>query len=246
MKTATLLLSFALLNHACVSQQPAKTPPKDPFVVPAGEVSLTDLIDRCAAYLDCNILISPLELGNQPGATQFKLQKAISTDAAGCEEFLAGMLYRFGLALTHVSPQGPTFEILSMVGPRGREISNRAVKREPAEVLARPGLKVTVLTVVPLQHVNATIATNALRPFFASTGAPSGGSLTLGNVGNNSSILLLGFQDQVAQAIRLLQACDVPQPKDEREAMISIGARLEQIEKRLEALEKQAAPAKSR
>ena len=34
---------------------------------------------------------------------------------------------------------------------------------------------VPILTTVPLKNINATIATNALRPFFASTGSPQGG-----------------------------------------------------------------------
>ncbi len=238
MKTATLLFAFSLLAPACVSQQPAKAPPKDPFVVAAGEVLLADLVDRCAAYLDCNILLSPLELAGSTQPTQVRLQKSISTDLAGCEEFLTSILYRFGMALTHVSSHGPTYEVINIAGPRGREIVNRAVQRQPEQVLARPDLKVMVLTVVPLKHVNATMATNALRPFFASSGAPQGGgSLTLGNVGNNASMLLLGMQDQVAQAIRLLQACDVPMSPEDAERMRPGGNRLEAIEARLKALE---------
>ena len=54
------------------------------------------------------------------------------------------------------------------------------------------------------------MATNSLRPFFASTGQV-GAPLTLGNVGNNRAMLLQGFTDQVAAAIRLLRTVDVPQ-----------------------------------
>jgi hypothetical protein len=169
MKPATLLLALFVLPPACIAQQPAKAPPKDPFVVAAGEISIPDLVDRCAVYLDCNILLSPHELATQ-NAPSLRLQKAISTDRDGCEEFLASMLHRSGFALTRLDGSGQMLEVISMMGPRGREVGQRAVQRTVEEVLARPDLKMAVSTMVSLQHVNATIASNALRPFFASAG----------------------------------------------------------------------------
>lgn len=237
MKTATLALSLFTLTAACLSQQPAKDPAKAPFVIEAGAIELTTLIDRCATYLDWNILLNPQEMTAGPGTTQIRLQKAVSTDASGCEEFLAGLLSRNAMALTFVSPQGPTYEVISMHGPRGREVTNRAVQRTPEQVLARPDLKVVVMTTVQLQHINATVATNAMRPFFASTGAPTSASLSVGNVGNSSGMLLLGMQDQVAQAIRVLRACDVPPPAPSELDQSSWQARMEALERRLKTLE---------
>jgi type II secretory pathway component GspD/PulD (secretin) len=239
MKTATLLLSLLALTPACVSQQPGKAPAKEPLVVDAGEVQLTNLIDRCAAYLDCNILCSPQELAQSGQGQTVRLQKALKLDRDGCEEFLTSMLYRSGLALVWLDDKGAMLEVISMSGPRAREVTNRAMERSPEMVLARPNLKLMVTTVVPLEHVNATIATNALRPFFASTGAPSaGGSLTLGNVGTNKALLVSGMQDQVAQAIRLLQKCDVPGSPDGM-GMGGADDHLAQLEKRVKALEEQ-------
>lgn len=237
MKATLALLSVLAVTPACVSQQPAKTPPKEPFVVEAGEVLLTNLIDRCAAYLDFNILLSPQELAGQQNGPAVRLQKAIATDRAGCEEFLASMLHRSGLALTYVNEKGTILEVISMNGPRGREVLNRAVQRTPEEVLARPDLMLPVSTVLPLKHVNATIATNALRPFFASTGMAGTSSLTLGNVGNSTGLLLSGMQDQVAQAIRLVRACDVPPSPEQLERQVSTADRIEQLERRVKALE---------
>jgi hypothetical protein len=112
------------------------------------------------------------------------------------------------------------------------------MQRSVDEVLARPDLKLPVLVMVPLKHINATIATNALRPFFASTGAPGGGgTLTLGNVGNSSAMLLTGMQDQVAQAIRLIRGCDVPPPPEQMEQAANSGERIQQLERRVKALE---------
>ena len=243
MKIATFALSLLTLTAAGQSREPAKDPAKPPFVIEAGVIELTTLVDRCAAYLDWNILLNPQEMAASPGATQIRLQKAISTDATGCEEFLAGLLSRNAMALTFVSPQGPTYEVISLHGPRGREVTNRAALRTPEQVLARPDLKVVVMTTVQLQHINATIATNALRPFFASTGAATSASLSLGNVGNSSGMLLLGTQDQVAQAIRVLRACDVPQPAPSEFDPSSWQHRMEAIERRMKALEDKLAEA---
>lgn len=234
MKPATLLFALLVAIPACVAQQPNAQPARAPFVVEAGEVTLAALIDRCAAYLDVNILCSPQELTSGPSQQPVRLQKAIQTDRNGCEEFLANMLYRNGLALTWLDEKGTMQEIVSMAGPRSREIWGRAQERSPEAVLARPNLKLPVTTVVPLEHINATIATNALRPFFASTGSPSGGgTLTIGNVGNNSAMLVSGFQDQVVQAIRLIRECDTPGPKMApgiEELLTSLQARVKALE----------------
>jgi type II secretory pathway component GspD/PulD (secretin) len=214
MRTASILLSLlAIAPSSCVAQQGAKEAPKAPFVLEAGEVQLPALVDRCATYLGRNVLMNAAEMQSSgPAGLAVRLQHKVETDPNGCEELLTSMLYRAGFALVQLD-SGSMFEVVSMNGPRGREVLSRAQHRTIEQVLARPNLKVAVTVTVPLQHINATIATNALRPFFASSGAPSGGSLTIGNVGNNSSMLLSGYQDQVAQAIRLVRECDVPGPK---------------------------------
>jgi general secretion pathway protein D len=127
--------------------------------------------------------------------------------------FFQTMLYIKGFA---VLPRGEgsleILEIVSMNGPRNREITNGAKYVTPDELPTyRNQTGVPILTTVPLKNINATIATNALRPFFASTGSPQGGgSLTLGNVGNNTAMLLQGFGPQVYAAVELLKLVDVP------------------------------------
>jgi len=216
------------------------------FVHAAGEVSINDLIDRCASFLDYNILVSPQELAVCTGGGGIKLQKRVETDRDGCEELLANLLYRHGLVLTVLDQELGMLEVIHASGPRGREIQTRALLRTPEQVLARPRLKVPVMTTVPLQHINATIATNALRPFFASTGGPGpAASLTLGNVGNSSAMLLSGMQDQVAHAINLIRACDVETAADNglRDGIDgrSIHDQLRSLERRVDAIEKKLA-----
>jgi hypothetical protein len=243
MHVTTALFSLLAIASFSSSQQPGQTPAKTAaattFVVEAGEMTLPNLIDRCAAFLDCNILSSQQELASAGpgGGLTVRFQKRVETDREGCTELLATMLYRSGFALT-ILDKG-MFEVIQMSGPRGREIGNRARHQTVEQVMARPDLKLAVTVMVPLQHTNATMATNALRPFFASTGSPQGGaSLTLGNVGNSSALLLHGMQDQVAQAIRLLRECDVPPAN----VAPDLEQRLDTLERRLKAIEERLQP----
>lgn len=127
--------------------------------------------------------------------------------------FFQTMLYIKNFA---VVPRGEgdleILEIISITGPRQREITNGAKYVPPDELSQfRNQTGVPILTTIPLKHINATIATNALRPFYASTGGAAGGAqLTLGNVGNNTAMLLQGYGPQVYAAVKLLELVDVP------------------------------------
>ncbi|MCA8965269.1 MAG: hypothetical protein KDC48_10290 [Planctomycetes bacterium] len=216
---------------------------RPPFVFEAGEVNLRDLVDRCAAYLRWNILVSDQELSGAGRTPTVALQQPVVTDEDGCEELLSSLLWTSGLALVPLDEGKKVYEVLFMNGPRQREIASRAVQRTPAQVLARPNLRMWITTVYPLTHTNATIATNALRPFFASAGGPSGNSLTLGNVGNNTAILLSGPQNSVASAIEVLKAADVP-PVAGTEP--GVAERLEALTRRCEELAQQVAALQAR
>ena len=115
-----------------------------------------------------------------------------------------------------VDPEKGFYEVLCLYGPRQREVMNRARWRTPEEVLARPNQCEFVLTSVRLKHINATICTNALRPFFASSGGSNVAQLLIGNVGNQEAMVLAGFTDQLCAALRLIRECDQPlaQPPD--------------------------------
>jgi hypothetical protein len=230
MKTAALLVLTTLLP-TLAAQQAAEG---GPFVLDAGEVKLTEFVDRCALHLGWNILSSPQELAASP-TPEIRTQHRIAVDRDGCIELLSTMLARAGLVLTELDAKKNVYELLAVNGPRNREIMNRAVWRSPRQILAQPSLRMPVSTVIELQHINAVVATNALRPFFASTGGPGpASSLTLGNVGNVGSLLVIGMQDQVAMAISIVQQCDVPPPPAAQQAETE---RLEALERRIAALE---------
>jgi hypothetical protein len=216
-----------------------------PFVVEAGETPLAALIDRAAAHLECNIVWREQDLAASGDVNPvLRLQAPITTDRDGCLELLADALYRSGFALTWANERLRVMEAISINGPRGRDVWNRAAPRTEQEILARPALRMPVTVTLPLQHVNATIATNALRPFFASAGGPGHGPmLTIGNVGNSAAMIVSGMQDQVAHAIRIVRECDLPsrpEPEvaDTQKRVSALEARLQALEARLEQLAK--------
>ncbi|MFO1032441.1 MAG: hypothetical protein U1F60_15270 [Planctomycetota bacterium] len=244
MKPAALVFALLTALPACIAQQPSSAVPKDPFRLPAGEVKIPALIDQCAAYLGANILWTAQELQGPGDMPSVKLQHPIETYRDGCEELLATLLVRSGFALVWLDEKGSMMEVVNMNGARGREVWMRAQERTVEAVLARPNLKMPVTVMMPLEHINAPIATNALRPFFASVG-PVSPSLTIGNVGNNRAMLISGMQDQVVQAIRLLQKCDIPGGTDMPGMPVAVdGERVQRLEQRVKALEDQLAKAK--
>jgi hypothetical protein len=84
-----------------------------------------------------------------------------------------------------------------------------------------------------------------MRPFFASSGGMPVGSLTIGNVGNNKSLLMSGMQDQVVQAIRLVQKCDQPGSYEGQGMPMPDQDRVGKLEARVKALEEQLGKAKA-
>lgn len=236
---AALFLSSAFVA-VCLAPgtQDPKPAAATAFVLDAGEIKLEELIDKCAAYLQRNIMSSKQELMNTLiGGESFSVQKRIEVDHDGCEELLTAMLFMKGFVLTELDEKKGVYEVISMNGPRHREITGRAVPKKLEQVLSRPNLRVPVTTAVHLKHVNPMVATNALRPFIAKTGAPG---VTLGLVGSNSAILLTGLQDQVANAIRVLQEADVPGTP----AAPGVAERLDQLTQRVTALEEKVGKGK--
>lgn len=229
------LLASPLLVTSCVAQDRASAN-EAKFVLEAGELQLPALIDRAALHLQWNILTNQAEMA-AGGAQPAKLQQRIETDRAGCEEVLTSLLHRSGFVVVPIDEQKRIYEVIAMNGPRARDITARAVRRTPAEILARPTLLIPVTTTVQLKHINAMVATNSLRPFFASSGGLAT-SLTIGNVGNNTGMVISGMQDQVATVLRLLDTCDVPPPPDATPQVVDL---VEALAKRVEALEKKVA-----
>jgi hypothetical protein len=234
---------------------PPTKPDKAPFVFEAGDLALDQLITRCANYLQRNILFEENDLMRQGGGGRkprggaaaaesapqmltVSLQQPVVTDRDGCEDLLSGFLWSFGLTIVPIDEGKGVYEVISLTGQRAREVSMRAVQRTPAQVLARPTQRQWVTVVYTLQHTNAMIATNALRPFFSSNSGNGSPVLVLGNLGNSAAIVLTGPQDQVASALTLLQRGDVAETP---EAVPELAARVEALAKQNEALQRRLA-----
>jgi hypothetical protein len=248
-------LFAAVLTSPSVAQETEKVAAKPPaavaapaqaravaghgFVLEAGDLGLEDLIDAAAQVLGRNILYTPAEFqgGGKASAPTVHLQNRLELDANGCEEMLSSLLYARGYAVTPLDPGRNVYEVIAMFGPRGKEISTRAVSMTPDEVLRRPMLRVVVLTTLDLQHINAPVAVNALRPFYGQAGNQAS-TLQFGNVGNNRSLLLEGFADQVAAAIRIIRECDKPPPPEHQP---ELATRVQQLEQQAQSLREQLA-----
>lgn len=239
MKThiALPLLFLCLATPSCIAQAQSHSPEQQPIVLPAGEHQLPALVDQCSVHLKVNILTSPQELtGGPQGNPTVRLQQSVTLDEAGCEDFLSSVLWQRGFALTWLNQSARTMEVISLNGPMGREVLQRAVQRTVQEVLARPDSRMPVAVVVELKHVNATIAHNSLRPFFASLGSQPA-ALTLGTAGNGATLLVTGIQSQVAQALRIIQASDIPPAQPDSQSLEAVRLLCEKLEERVKVLE---------
>ncbi|MCC6673462.1 MAG: hypothetical protein IT458_20560 [Planctomycetes bacterium] len=222
-------LAIAALPPAPQDRKPAE-PVASPqtLVLEAGAHELEGLTDRVARFLGRNILYLQEEFGAAQARVQ--LQQRLELDPRAAEEVYTQLLGTRGFVLTAVDEARGVYEVVFENGPRRIEILNRAKTVAADEVLARPGLRVPVRVVVPLQHLNAQTIQNSLRPMLPGNNP---GSLLVGNIGQGS-LLLQGLSDQVAQVLRQVRAGDQPQPKLET----STEERLNRIEMRLSALEK--------
>src|SRR5262249_52766593 len=140
------------------------------MLLPAGRIGLRELIDATATFLQWNILFTPSELQQSASGNMIELQTPMPVDAKSCEEVVSELLFNKGYVLLPRNRERHMFEVVFMAGQRAREVVSGAETRTLDEVMARPTLKQMVSVIVPLQNINATIAVNALRPFFAQTG----------------------------------------------------------------------------
>lgn len=265
-KPMLVTASLAALQPAV--QEPAASPPAaaqkaaairfdaTTMVIPAGRHEIRALIDASAHFLKRNILCDDgqLQIGNvQP----VELQQPMTLDANGCDEAVGQLLYSHGYVVVQRDAPKGIYEVIACAGPRAMEALAAAVHRSPEEILARPTLCQPVTTVVKLQSVNATIAVNSLRPFFAQAGNQALG-LTIGTAGNNDALLLSGLQNKVADAILLLRKADgqdgqdaqggqQPAPDDAHDLHTRIAALAKSVQalaERLTALEQRLGPGK--
>ncbi|MFN7670717.1 MAG: hypothetical protein ACK5S5_09755 [Planctomycetota bacterium] len=207
----------------------------DPFVLPAGDLELADVVARASAYLGCNVLIQKGALPDA-GKAPLTLQRGLKTDRAGCEEFLATALAHYGMTLTYVDSKQTTMEALHPNAANAERALQRATPRTVDEVLARPDLAMPATVVVDVAHCNLGEALSAMQPFVA-RGKGIGIGLTVGQLGDSKRLLMVGLQTEIAQALAVLRAVDRPEAATEtlrRER----DREVEQLQRRIEGLER--------
>ena len=207
----------------------------DPFVLPAGDLELADVVARASAYLGCNVLIQKGALPDA-GKAPLTLQRGLKTDRAGCEEFLATALAHYGMTLTYVDSKQTTMEALHPNAANAERALQRATPRTVDEVLARPDLAMPATVVVDVAHCNLGEALSAMQPFVA-RGKGIGIGLTVGQLGDSKRLLMVGLQTEIAQALAVLRAVDRPEAATEalrRER----DREIEQLQRRIDGVER--------
>ena len=207
----------------------------DPFVLPAGNLELADVVARASEYLGCNVLIQKGALPDA-GKSPLTLQRGLKTDRAGCEEFLATALAHYGMTLTYVDSKQTTMEALHPNAANAERALQRATPRTVDEVLARPDLAMPATVVVDVAHCNLGEALSAMQPFVA-RGKGIGLGLTVGQLGDSKRLLMVGLQTEIAQALAVLRAVD--RPEAATEALRRERSReVEQLQRRIDGLER--------
>ena len=207
----------------------------DPFVLPAGNLELADVVARASEYLGCNVLIQKGALPDA-GKAPLTLQRGLKTDRAGCEEFLAAALAHYGMTLTYVDSKQTTMEALHPSTANAERALHRATPRTVDEALARPDLAMPATVVVEVKHCSLGEALSGMQPFVA-RGKGIGLGLTVGQLGDSKRLLMVGLQTEIAQALAVLRAVDRPEAATEalrRER----DREVEQLQRRIDGVER--------
>ncbi|MBM3961038.1 MAG: hypothetical protein FJ306_03945 [Planctomycetes bacterium] len=231
----TASAAAASLAAPAINAPAIAAPIADPFVLPAGDIEITDVVARAAAYLGCNVLV---QKGTLPAAGQapMTLQRGLTTDRAGCEEFLATALAHYGLTLTYADRKQTTLEALHGNSPNADRALQRATPRTVDEVLARPDLAMPATVVVDVAHCSLGEALSAMQPFVARSKA-IGIGLTVGRLGDSNRLILLGLQTELAQALAVLRSVDRPEAATEA-VRRERDREIEQLQRRIDGLER--------
>ena len=86
---------------------------------------------------------------------------------------MSKLLATRGVAIVTLDKNKELYELINLQGPRGREPMQTALTMTAKEILARPQLQQFVQVTVKLEHINAQLAVNSLRPFLYSNSGNS-------------------------------------------------------------------------
>lgn len=241
------LLCVPFLFCVACGSSPARASyekPKEPVAVPvaeapaagkhrfeAGAHSLQSLVDAAALRTGRNWIVHP---GEMEGVAAIDMQNAVEVADADIEAFVSELLWSRSFVVVVRKAAADAREVVSMKGTSSRDIFVEAPILGVDEVMAQPASRTPVLVTMQLEHINASIAANAMRPFFARSA-----SVTFGSGGNNSMLVISGIQSEVAQVVALLRSVDKPDAGVEKQVTdlqaenTALRAQVRELEKQL-------------
>ena len=140
--------------------------PEWPFRLPAGTHEPRDLVNLVAKQLQRNILTDST-LQGQPRRTIELQVPIVCENRLALDKAFSQLLYHSGLAAIPLSGDKSLWEVISMEGPRRGEVPLRATAVTAEQANNLSDVYIPVSCTVALEHVNANVAANALRPIFA-------------------------------------------------------------------------------
>ena len=233
----TLTADPAAVLPSSASAQDATQAQEKLLVLSKGPHGIDELIKKSGEFLGRNYLFdssqSPEVCNPNNPQGKIELPRELRLDAASCEEVIGQILFAHNWVAAVLDPEQKLYDWVFLPGPKGPALKQQVRQRSPEEVLAQPKRVEFVAVAVKLEHLNAQLAAANLRQFFND---PRGLLNLLPTGGQRSgSLLVTGFQPQVAQILDLLKMLDVATPAIEQ----GLTQRLAAIEARLRRLEKQ-------
>lgn len=177
---------------------------KNGLVLPAGEFTVSELIDATATYLCRNFLYDPNAVLRAKG---FTLQRPIALDALGAEEMLYALLASRDFAVLPLDEVRGVFQIVLLEQNQpGVTALASTPWRTAEEILRRPQLREIVFTAVELQNADAQQFVSLVRNAFTYGGWRPG--CLVASASERRTVMLHGYRDQVANAITLATRFD--------------------------------------
>lgn len=247
MTAMRIVLTFALCTALCTATALAQNvvvpgtirhgdivTTQSGLTLPAGDFTVTELVDAVAGYLCRNYLYDPELLAAARG---FTLQRTLALDALGSEEVLYALLAARDLVAVPLDEYRGVYFVTAVRGAPDVFAPMAWVPwRTPAQLLRRPQFRELVMCAVPLQHADANAIVAALRSQFALQQAWQPGAPTVSAAGPRT-LVLQGYGDQLAQTILVLQQIDrgaAPPPGGD-----DVLRRLQALEREVEELKRQ-------
>ncbi len=228
-------LGLSCLEPGAHTQRPYQDPKKPPFVLESGTYGMKEFLLKCTSHLGWNLLLEESDFQNPNN--KIEIQMTITVDTKGCEEVLTNLMFVKDFAIVPVDVSKKIYQAIFIRGPKRPMIMTSARFMSPLEVKQHAKMAIPVVTALRLKHISASKATASVRPFLAGGGVGAS-AVQIGTAGNEEMVLLQGFANQVAQAMRLFE--EVDQPGQRPPLAKSVLARLAEVEKRLARLEKAA------